>query len=184
MKNTLVVNIFGGPGGGKSTVMADIFARLKWKNIDCEMAPEYAKGKVWEESFNCLDDQFYISAKQYHNIFILNKKVDIVITDSPILLGIYYGKNESQEFYNLLIKKYNEFNNLNIFLKRIKPFHQNGRIQNEKESIEIDNVLKEILDYNKIPYTELFSSDTGIDNMIDLIIHHLKLINNEYNRIN
>ena len=29
MKDTLVVNLFGGPGCGKSTLMARIFAELK-----------------------------------------------------------------------------------------------------------------------------------------------------------
>ena len=42
-KNTLVVNLFGGPGTGKSTTMAHVFAELKWRGYDCEMSNEYAK---------------------------------------------------------------------------------------------------------------------------------------------
>lgn len=48
---TLVVNLFGGPGTGKSTLSANIFARLKMDGVDVEMAPEYVKEVVWEESY-------------------------------------------------------------------------------------------------------------------------------------
>ena len=34
MKETLVVNLFGGPGTGKSTMMAGIFAKLKSLGYD------------------------------------------------------------------------------------------------------------------------------------------------------
>ena len=34
MKNTLVVNIFGAPGAGKSTAAAYVFSKLKMLNID------------------------------------------------------------------------------------------------------------------------------------------------------
>ena len=43
MKETLVVNLFGGPGTGKSTMMAGIFAKLKSLGYDCEMCVEFAK---------------------------------------------------------------------------------------------------------------------------------------------
>ena len=48
MKNTIVVNFIGGQGSGKSSMMADLFAWLKWNMIDCEMCTEYAKDLVWE----------------------------------------------------------------------------------------------------------------------------------------
>ena len=40
MKNTLIVNLFGGPGTGKSTLMARIFSELKVQGYDCEMVTE------------------------------------------------------------------------------------------------------------------------------------------------
>ena len=46
MKKTLVINLFGGPGVGKSTLCASVFAKLKIMGIDCEMATEYAKGAM------------------------------------------------------------------------------------------------------------------------------------------
>ena len=48
MKMTLIVNLFGAPSAGKSTMMALVFAKLKLNGCNVEMAPEYAKKKVWE----------------------------------------------------------------------------------------------------------------------------------------
>ena len=48
MKNTIIVNLFGGPGTGKSTGAAYIFSQLKLAGIDCEFVSEFAKDKVWE----------------------------------------------------------------------------------------------------------------------------------------
>ena len=56
-KRTIMVNLWGGPGTGKSTLMADVFAELKWRGVDCEQAPEFAKEKVWESTDSELDEQ-------------------------------------------------------------------------------------------------------------------------------
>ena len=74
-KNTLIVNLFAGPGTGKSTVCAQLFSELKWDGISCEMALEFAKDKVWEESYSVLENQTYIFGKQLHRITRKNKRV-------------------------------------------------------------------------------------------------------------
>lgn len=48
MKKTIVINLIGDPGSGKSTIASGIFYNLKKNGIDCEMALEFAKDKVWD----------------------------------------------------------------------------------------------------------------------------------------
>lgn len=91
MKNTLVVNLIAAPSSGKSTLMADIFAKLKWMNIDCELVTEFAKDLVWEERTETFKDELYIFAKQNHRLFRVNGKVDVIITDRPLILTILYN---------------------------------------------------------------------------------------------
>lgn len=43
---TLVVNLFGGPGSGKSTGAAYVFARLKMLGYNAELVTEFAKDKT------------------------------------------------------------------------------------------------------------------------------------------
>ena len=64
----IVVNLFAGPGSGKSTTCAGVFSKLKLAGVNCEMALEYAKDKVWENSLDVLDDQIYVFGKQLHRL--------------------------------------------------------------------------------------------------------------------
>lgn len=160
MRRTIIVNLIGGPGSGKSTTAAGLYYELKKLNINCEMALEYAKDKVYEESFKTMDDQLYIFGKQYHRMWRLKDSVDVIITDSPLLLSIFYNKIKSNYFDDLVIEQYNRFNNLLYILQRdgIK-FQQEGRLQNEKESIQIDSSIKNILNKNNIEYKEVSTLD-------------------------
>ena len=169
-KNTLVVNFYAGPGTGKSTTMAHCFAELKWKGYDCEMAPEYAKDKVWEDSTKILDNQFYVSGKQYHRLKRLVGKVEIILTDSPLLLGLYYGNEEPEEFRNLLVRHYHSFNNFDIFLLREKDYNPNGRLQTESQAREIDKEVEHIvLQHANDIVAKIASSKENIPKIVYLI---------------
>ena len=44
-----IVNLFGGPGTGKSICAAQIFVDLKFKNKNVELITEYTKDATWEK---------------------------------------------------------------------------------------------------------------------------------------
>ena len=105
MRKTLVINLFGGPGVGKSTMCASIFSKLKILGFECEMATEYVKDIVWEESFKKLENQIYIFGKQHARVHRLLNKVDIVITDSPLLKSRVYDQDNNLALKNLVLFK-------------------------------------------------------------------------------
>jgi len=154
-KDTLIINLIGGPGSGKSTTAAGLFYKLKQMGIDCEMALEFAKDKVWEESLMTLNDQIYIFGKQYHKLWRLLNKVDVIITDSPLLVSLYYNKEESKYFNDFVVEQYNKFNNVLYFINRPDEYQINGRIQTEEESKDIDKVLKNLITKYNISYKEV-----------------------------
>ena len=173
MKNTLIVNLYGGPGTGKSTGAAYIFSKLKMAGVDAEYVTEFAKDKVWEgnkEVFNC---QFYITGKQVFRIHRCFGKVDVIVTDSPIRLGKIYADRIGLPYLGMACAeeadKYN-FHSLDIFLKRVKPYNPNGRNQTEEESKEIDEtILKMLKDQNVVYHT--FDGDLdGYDKIFDVIM--------------
>lgn len=140
----IVVNLFAGPGAGKSTIAAGLFSELKWNGINSELVTEFAKDLTWESRDEALKDQIYVFGKQLHRIKRLSGKVDVVITDSPVLLSLVYGEN-NDKFHELVIQEFDKFCNLNVFVNRTKPYRQVGRKETEAEARFIDSALINIL---------------------------------------
>src|SRR6187399_572968 len=88
-----VINFFAGPGAGKSTLAAGLFYKMKKLGINVELVTEYYKELVWENIHQSSSDYLYILASQNRRLERLRGKVDFAVTDSPLLLPGYYGKN-------------------------------------------------------------------------------------------
>jgi hypothetical protein len=160
MKLELVVNIFAGPGAGKSTVAAEVFASLKKMHYDVELVTEYAKDLTWEERHEILKgDQVYIFAKQHRRLLRLRNKVTIAICEHPLILPlIYYNANneliDKNIYKNLIFDAFNKYPNKNFFLERDETlqYQNNGRNQGQDEAIFLDDVIRTMLGNNEIPY--------------------------------
>ena len=168
MKNALVINLIGGPGCGKSTIAAGLFYELKKAGYLCELVTEYAKDKVWEESYKTLDDQVYVFGKQFHRMFRVKDKVDIIITDSPLPLSIIYDNSESQYFHKFVVEQYNTFNNIMVFVDRETKYENEGRMQTEDEAKSIDERIKHLLNMNDIKYVMIPTTQV-VDKVINVI---------------
>jgi len=178
---TYLINLLGGPGIGKSVIAAFLFVKLKLLGYSAEYVQEYAKELVWTKDFETLNNQYYVTNKQYKIFSKMNGVVDFVVTDGTILHGLYYNRhnidntsniNKTEEF---ILKYHNEFNNINIFLKRGDfEYEQHGRIQTEKEAKEIDVILQHMLGLHKIPYVTFVSDADKIDNIVEYITDYVK----------
>jgi adenylate kinase family enzyme len=155
MKKTIVINFFGGPGVGKSTLCASVFVKLKVSGIDCEMATEYAKDVTWEESYKKLENQIYVFGKQHSRVNRLLGKVDVVITDSPLLNSIVYDISKNSALKDLVLHEFKKLTTLNFYVSRRLKYENNGRNQTIQEAIEVDNIYKKLLDDNGIHYFEI-----------------------------
>lgn len=172
-KKPIVINLIGGPGVGKSTIASGLFYELKRMGVNCELALEFAKDKVYEESFKTMDDQIYIFAKQYHKLWRLRDKVDVIITDSPLLISLHYMKEDSKYFNDLVVEQYFKFENLLFFINRTEDGYQTeGRLQTLDEAKTIDKSIKEILARRS---EEISSYDIDRDTAIRTIMNILEL---------
>jgi len=173
--NTLVINLFAGPGAGKSTAAAGIFSKLKWAGVDCELLVEYAKSLHWEGSFNKLQDQIYVFSKQLHGINILMNKVEVIVTDSPILLSIVYGRkrNMSKNFENLVLEEWNKLDTINYYIERKKRYNPNGRSQNEEEARMLDEDIVSILNELKVVHQKVEGKEDTVDSIVDEVLVEL-----------
>jgi DNA polymerase III delta prime subunit len=179
MKTKLIINIFGGPGIGKSTTAYKLINYMKCNDLNVELAHEFAKDLIYEDKQDTLKrDQLYVFTEQHNRIYKLNNKVDYIITDSPLLLSpLYFNKKENiysyKIFKELVLNTFKKYPNLNIILKRDKnkSFQKQGRIHTKNESYKIDQKIKNFLKSNKINYIELNPYKKNIEKDILNIIY-------------
>lgn len=176
-KTPTVVNMFAGPGVGKSTTAAGIFALLKMHDVECELVTEYAKDLVWEERNFTVENQLYLFAKQHHRQWRLKDKVDLIITDTSLLLNNIYGKLynrfDSEIMYDFVLEEFNKYDNINFYIERIVKYNDEGRFQTKEQAEQIDNCIKEYLDENNINYILIPGAFFGINIAIDVIFDRL-----------
>lgn len=171
----ICVNLYGAPGVGKSTSAAYLFYALKSYGFNCELVTEVAKDYCWEENNVALRNQLLIAGQQQFRLDRLKDKVDIVITDSPLMLQtIYYKLNDCPReglFNELIYAYYNEYDNLDFFLPIIEKAKDEGRIHLEQSGQiqnEIINMFNEYkINAEKIDYRKL-------DKVLDKIILHYR----------
>jgi nicotinamide riboside kinase len=167
--NTLVINLTGGPGTGKSTLCAQLFYLLKSQDIDVEMATEYVKDLVFEESFKKIENQIYIFGKQHNRLYRLKNKVKVIITDSPLLNSIVYYTGNNPHFESLVIWEFNQMNNFTLYLERSFEYVENGRMQSIDGAKKVDEIYKDLLDKYNIEYVSLRST-YDVDQIVQSII--------------
>lgn len=175
------VNLFSGPGAGKSTTAAMLFAKMKILGYSVELVSEYVKAWAISNRKVVGFDQVYLLGKQLHFEYrFLSNGIKNVITDSPVLLSACYTRAFYPELLGVadhmeaIIAEYErQHPAINIFLDREdKEYKTEGRYQTKEEAVHLDSIVKNTLDRLEMPY-ETFSF---FDN--DKILNHITNILN------
>jgi GTPase SAR1 family protein len=179
MKKTKIINLFGGPGVGKSTITSGIFYELKKRNISCDNPYEFPKQVAWENNKSQITDQLFIFANQHRGIVRSYGKVDFIILDSPILLSLTYkdGYNNGyptsfygESFDKMVIDVFKKYPNINFLLNNEKNEYENeGRFQDQLQSSIFHEKIKNILKEYDLPYINMDVGDDTVDKIIKLI---------------
>ena len=182
MKKTIVLNFTGGPGAGKSYMALRVASNLKARRVSCEYVPEFAKDLVYEERKDELSDQLYVLAMQNHMLKRVKDKVNVIVTDCPIILSMYYNEAngsayKSNIFNDLIIDAYKKYDNIVYNVLRNHPYVREGRYQTEEESNTASEKIKEVLDKNNIKYENIVCSEENADKITEKICELLKIYN-------
>lgn len=173
-----IINLFGGPGTGKSTLASGLFYNMKLLNYNVEFVQEFAKELVYENRTNVLKhDQLFVLANQNRNLLIkaFEPSIDYIIMESPILLSNVYFNELSiyseKIFKDFVLDLFNKYNNINFYLKRssVKEFSTTGRIHSEYESKLIDLNILRYLESNSINFYKIDIDNNSINKIIELI---------------
>ena len=172
-----VINLFGGPGIGKSSTAAGLFYLMKRAGINVELVTEVAKDKIWDGCEKLLENQLAVFAEQHHRLWRLHDMVDFVITDSPILFSILYKPEGYPDcFDDLVHEMFNRFTNLNVLLTRdlSREFSKVGRLHDLEQSKNIDIKIKDLLESKKYSFSGIKADNSSHENIFELVTTYIK----------
>lgn len=173
--SALIVNLFSGPGAGKSTTASGVFFNLKKLQVNCELVPEFAKELTWENRVSALDNQPYVLGKQLHRLQRVMDQVDVIITDTSIFYGIIYAPPDYYPSFKQFVSDvFHGMNNMNFFIERVKPYLAVGRRQTEEGAKRIDGEVRKALEEYNVPYECVPGSEDGVLKITRLVYDSIK----------
>jgi deoxyadenosine/deoxycytidine kinase len=173
------INLYAGPGAGKSTLASWLFAELKLRGYSIELVSEYVKSWAIEKRKIHPFHQVYFMGRQleYEYRFLTNG-VRNIVTDSPVFLAATYARlynphllevaNQMESIISTYEKKHPS---VNIFLRRGDYYQQEGRFHDRKASEQIDLAILSTLVANGVDFIEFET-----DRRQDILEHVLKFI--------
>lgn len=182
---TILINMFGSPSSGKTSLSAKLFAQLKAMDLNVEYSPEYVKSWCYESKPVGKYGQFTIFGEEVRRQSRLFNVVDFAISDSPVALTGFYnyfyndGDNSLSPACKSFYKKAAEDNIqvINFFLPRKKKYVNKGRYQTEEEANKVAQELKAWLDNEGYEYTELHCADKD---RLDYVISKLREMTGDF----
>ena len=177
-----VINLFGGPGIGKSSIAAGLTYKLKKKHISCDNPYEFPKLLAWDNNGEAIKDQLYVFSNQHRGITKSWGKVDYIILDSPILLSLiyksYYDSNNTypqrlygESFDRMVLDTFNQYDNINIVLERSEEgaHNEKERYQTLDMSKDLDRTIEDTLIKNNIPYHTIKVGDNTLNDILEYL---------------
>ena len=169
-----VINLLAGPGAGKSTIAAHVYAELKWEGVNCELVTEFAKDAAWEEHFRLYEHQVLLFGEQYRRLKRLEGQVDVAVTDAPLLLQLIYMQDGlPPSFAPMVLEAHRQFDNMNFLVRRVKEYRKVGRHNEEEEARQLDAHIEEVLQENTLRYKSLPGVRASVPYIVQKILQKL-----------
>lgn len=171
----VVVNFYGGPGSGKSTWAAYFFSHLKQTGLKVELVTEFAKDMTYDGRQSELNHNWpLVLGEQFSRMFRLRDQVDVIITDSPLLLSAVYADVGNRRALKYEINRMKEHsgldNEVDVMVARTKKYESYGRNQTEFQAKELDDDMKELL-ITVEHLTVTSQPDQSVAGMIHRLVH-------------
>ena len=161
---SLRINFFGGPGVGKSTLAAQLFGWLKAENFDAELVQEFVKTWAYQgRQLKSFDHVFTFASQLHTEDLFLQSGVNMVVTDSPILLQVMYQYMKNLpghvEMKHLAGVFEDQHPSINFLVDRQVEYKPQGRYQTAEAAAAIHADIVHYLDDWRVPFTKVDPGD-------------------------
>lgn len=171
MKRTIVVNLIAPPNSAKRQTGEKLCEELLKQGVTCSLVSQSGKGHETAR-YSSVKDEIYIFSKQFHKMFRLHGNIEVVVTDRPLVLSLYYNYKYGKGYYNrlndLILEQDKNFYNMNFYLDNRFPTHDYDI--DIEELMDMDGELKNLLKEFNISYMVVSDSQKRVKEMSELII--------------
>lgn len=159
---TTVINLWGGPSVGKSSLSAELYYLLKKDRVSSELVREYVKDWAWEGRQIGPYDQPLLVGNQIHAEAGKYGKVAVIVTDSPLMLSPFYQEHyRGSEYVSATVKGHMAVARsygvkfLDFVIPRTTAYDAEGRYETEGQARAIDEALIDYMRRHEISYETL-----------------------------
>jgi nicotinamide riboside kinase len=154
-----VINIFGVPGAGKTTMSLGLCHALKESDVKVEFVDEYARRELLLNGPDALARQDFFAAElRWHLVRAKRAGVEVAVVDSPLLLCSFYATQyqsiPSAHWHQYILDAHKSFDNLNFWLSypvgRTQTHDMSTRVHTSADSQSMESGLKTFLTKNEI----------------------------------
>ena len=161
------INLYGGPGVGKSTLAARVFAALKADGALIELVTEFAKLRVYENRLIRGWDYVHTFSQQHRAEHRFLSGGSSIVTDSPMLLQCYYARRHdcpvTQQLFEISSQWESDYPACNILVPPQGEYQPKGRWQDAVEAGRIHGGIQALLDANRDTYHVHSDLDSTLD---------------------
>jgi hypothetical protein len=154
-----VINLFGGPGSGKTKTCSALHNVLKDGESVIEQSLEHAKELMYDNRYDqgrrpSLYEEVWFFGEQCHRLTRYLGRVDVVVTDKPLLMNAWYASKTNPALGAAILEAYrcverqlaaDGHKTINLYLERVAPYQKEGRYQSESEARALDPEIRRYL---------------------------------------
>jgi hypothetical protein len=150
---TTLINIYAGPGAGKSTLASGVFHQLKLNHASVELVHEAAKEMCWHgDPINAPWDEFYLFGCQVKSEGALYGKVDYIVAERPLGLSLAYVQGQYDLLYAVetmftvvkSLRRQHGVKTIDLHVIRNSTYQQQGRYHDEEQALDIDAYCRRV----------------------------------------
>lgn len=186
MKRTIVVNLFSPPNSGKVELANNICGRLLQEGILCKNIIEdkdLVRGARYSGKEQ-ITDEIYIFSKQSNEFFKNHGVAEVMVTNRPLLLSMYYNNKFGRGYYtklnDLILEQHSHYYNVNLFIDNDFPISDFDI--SDKLLYEMRIGILDMLNENNVCYEIIKDPEKEFEHIIKNIVLEVEDSRRIFNR--